>query len=121
VLAIEHDWRLRKLICANLESLDIEVGVAVSGQHGLDLLDQCHPDLILLDLDLPDTDALGLLAAVRSRVAEDQVSIIVLAEEPPDQQWRQDKQTVGYLQKPFAVAALLLQVERALAGREVAG
>jgi CheY-like chemotaxis protein len=117
VLAIEHNWRLCKLIRANLEALGIRVRVAVSGQHGLELLDERQPDLILLDLDLPDSDALGLLSAIRDRTAGRSVAIIVLAEEPPSRQWRQEKQAVGYLQKPFAAPALLDQVERALAAQ----
>ena len=54
VLAIEHDWRMRKLIRANLEALGVEVQEAVNGQHGLQLLRESQPNLILLDLDLPD-------------------------------------------------------------------
>jgi DNA-binding response OmpR family regulator len=117
VLAIEHDWRLCKLIRANLEALGIRVRVAVSGKHGLKLLEEYQPDLVLLDLDLPDTDALKLLTAVRNSVSGNSASIIVLAEEPPSQQWRQDTVDVGYLQKPFAAPALLDQVEKALASR----
>jgi CheY-like chemotaxis protein len=38
VLAIEHDWRIRKLIRANLEAVGLVVREAVSEQHGLQLL-----------------------------------------------------------------------------------
>ena len=67
VLAIEHDWRMRKLIRANLEALGLRVREAVSGQHSLDLLAEGWPDLILLDLDLPETDADQLFERLRLR------------------------------------------------------
>ena len=117
VLAIEHDWRIRKLIRANLEPLGIEVWEAVSSRHGLQLLDEGQPDLIILDLDLPDADALNLLEALHS-CAEGQVSIIALAGEPPSRRWRDAGQVDGYLQKPFAVSVLLQQVCGALDGAE---
>ena len=110
VLVIERDWRMRKLIRVNLEALGLRVREAVSGQHGLGLLGEGMPDLILLDLDLPDVDAGQLFELLRSRIAERQLAIIVLSAEPPGGRW----QAVRYLQKPFAVPALLRQVRQAL-------
>lgn len=114
VLAIEHEWRIRKLIRANLEPLGIEVWEAVSGRHGLQLLDEGQPDLVILDLDLPDVDALNLIETVRSFAEGRRASIIVLAGEPPSRCWRDSGQVEGYLQKPFAASILLQQVCKAL-------
>ena len=118
MLAIEHDWRLCKLIRANLEALGIKVRVAVSGRHGLELLDREQPDLILLDLDLPDTDALSLLVTVQNYGGDGPVPVIALGEEPPNQRWRQGREALAFLQKPFAAPALLDEVEKGLAARE---
>jgi len=114
VLAIEHDWRMRKLIRANLEALGLRVRVAVSGQHGLDLLAEGWPDLILLDLDLPETDADQLFERLRLRVGGRPVAIIVLSAELPGRRWPAAQAAACYLQKPFAVPALLQQVQQAL-------
>jgi two-component system chemotaxis response regulator CheY len=114
VLTIEHDWRMRKLIRANLEAMGIEVHEAVSGEHGLQLLHEGKPDLILLDLDLPDMDALYLLGTLRDRFRGQWLPIIVMAEEPPGRQLRRHGQSTSYLQKPFAALALLQQVRSAL-------
>ncbi len=65
VLVIECEWRIRRLIRANLEALGLEVREAVSQQQGLELLGECRPDLILLDLELPGVD-LPRLADCRS-------------------------------------------------------
>ena len=114
VLAIEHDWRIRKLIRANLEPLGIAVWEAVSGRHGLQLLDEGRPDLILLDLDLPD--ALHLLETLRSFEEDGRISILVLAGEPPSRHWPGSGQVEGYLQKPFSASVLLQQVRKMLDG-----
>lgn len=114
VLAIEHDWRLRKLIRANLEPLGIEVGEAVSGQHGLQLVHELQPDLILLDLELPDMDALHLLDALRARLDGRWVPIIVMSTEPPERRLRDGGGSTSYLQKPFAAPVLLEQVRGAV-------
>lgn len=116
VLAIGHDWRIRKLIRANLEPLGIEVWEAVSGRHGLQLLEEGQPDLIILDLDLLDADASHLVKTIRSFVESGRVSILVLAEEPPNRRWLDTGQVEGYLQKPFAASVLLQQVCRVLEG-----
>jgi DNA-binding response OmpR family regulator len=117
VLAIEHDWRMRKLIQANLEALGLEVQGAVSGQHSLHLLRLSKPDLILLDTDLPDMEASQLLGDLRAGLAGQSVPIIVLCTDPPSRQTAEARQIDGisHLIKPFDALALLQHVKQALA------
>jgi DNA-binding response OmpR family regulator len=121
VLAIEHDWRMRKLIQANLEALGLEVQGAVSGQHSLHLLRLSKPDLILLDTDLPDIEASQLLADLRTGLAGQTVPIIVLCTEPPSRRTAKARQIDGisHLLKPFDALALLQHVNQALAAGAV--
>ena len=114
VLAIGHDWRMRRLIQANLEALELEVHGAVNGRHGLLLLDKQTPDLILVDTDVPDMEVTHLLDRVRAQLAE-QVPIIVLSAEPPSRHLDQNGDGISYLIKPFAVHSLLERVGQALA------
>lgn len=113
VLAIEHDWRLRRLIQANLEPLGFEVQAAVSGPHSLELLRGSRPDLILLDADLPDMYVSQLLDRLPA-ILDGQVPIIILSAEPLDRGPLQNAQVVSILLKPFAAPALLQQVREAL-------
>ena len=114
VLAIEHDWRIRKLIRANLEALGLQVREAVSEQHGLQQLREWRPDLILVDLELPGSDGLNLVDRLRAQTSDRPVPIIVLSADPPERQFLRTGQATDYLQKPFAAPSLLEQVRRAL-------
>jgi rubrerythrin len=64
VLAVDCDWRMRRLIRANLEAAGLTVEEAVDGHHGLQLARGRRPDLILLDLDRPGMDARQFLDAL---------------------------------------------------------
>jgi CheY-like chemotaxis protein len=116
MLAIEHDWRLRKLIRANLGALGIEVQEAFSGQHGLQILCHSTPDLILVDLDMPGVDTMHLLRALHAQLRGRPVPIIVISADPLSRGVIEQGYVASYLQKPFAASALLEQVQRALGG-----
>ena len=109
MLAIEHNWHLRKVIKANLETQGFEVREAVSVQHGLQRLDEGRPDLVLLDLDLPGW--LNVLRAVRGRFRGEPVPVVLISAEPPNRDVLQRAEVVGHLLKPFAVPTLLEQVQ----------
>jgi len=121
VLVIERNWRIRKLIRANLEALGLEVREAVSEQHGLQVLGECRPDLILLDLELPGVDLPRLVNTLHAGPDGQTVPIIVLSADPPARQLLHSDGIAGHLQKPFAASMLLDHVCRALNGERCAG
>jgi CheY-like chemotaxis protein len=126
VLAIEHDWRMRKLIRANLQAMGLAVREAISPQQGLNLLREALPDLILLDLDMPGVDALHLLGSLEAQLSRQPLSgqsvpVIIMSAEPPERWLLEHHLATGHLLKPFAVAALLQQVRGALDTRAVDG
>jgi CheY-like chemotaxis protein len=114
ILAIECDWRIRKLIRANLEARGLDVHEAVGGPHGLELVAEYEPDLILLDLDLSDMDYRRLLAVLDDSMARKPIPIIALSNEPPERKMLEHKLIVSYLQKPFSASVLLDHVSEAL-------
>ena len=66
VLVIEDDLRYVRQLRADLELCDCEAVVAGTGAGGLDLCATATPDVVLLDLGLPDVDALTVLGRVRA-------------------------------------------------------
>jgi DNA-binding response OmpR family regulator len=114
VLAIGHDWRLQKLLRANLEAVGLAVREAFDIQQGLELLRENRPGLILLDLDGPGAEASALLGALEAQGAGRPVPVIVMSAEPPGRWLMRHTPAVSHLQKPFAASVLVRQVRQAL-------
>jgi len=83
--------------------------VARDGGSGLELIGRCAPDLVLLDLRLPDMNGLDILQRLRADPATTNLPVAVLsADSNPDQIKRLLAAGArGYLTKPFAVADVL--------------
>ncbi len=114
LLVVGRDWRLRRLIRANLEVLGFQVREAADGQQGVALLRDSRPRLILLDLDLLDEADRQVLADLCDAMPRQPVPVIVLGSELPGRDVLQREGVAGYLKKPFAIPALLEQVQRLL-------
>lgn len=106
---------MRKLLQANLEAVGLDLQGAVNGHHGLHLVSQEIPDLILLGTDLPDMDTRHLLERLHTQLSG-QVPIIILSAEPPSRSLRQHDRATSFLLKPFAIPDLLQSIGRALDG-----
>jgi two-component system, OmpR family, alkaline phosphatase synthesis response regulator PhoP len=111
ILVIEDNKDLALGLRVNLEEEGYQVSVAHSLADGLAKLRQLRPDLLLLDLSLPDGDGLDLLR--RLRAAGDSTLILVLTAKT-----HQDTKLVGlrgggddYVTKPFDLEELLARVE----------
>lgn len=66
VLVVDDQKSLRSLIRMNLELEGIDVVEANDGRHALEMVEQCHPDLVTLDLVMPRMDGLAAAAALRA-------------------------------------------------------
>jgi PAS domain S-box-containing protein len=66
VLIIEDDDATRKIVGAQLKSIDVECIEAKNGAIGIELAQSCVPDLIVLDLDLPQFDGFELVSMMRA-------------------------------------------------------
>ena len=76
ILIVEDEANIRSFIKANLETSDYQVICAETCTLGIMMYASHHPDLIILDLGLPDRDGLDLIQEVRK---SDTVPIIVLS------------------------------------------
>lgn len=65
ILVIEDEQDISQLVRASLERENYQVQVAGNGQHGLQQMESFLPDLLVLDLGLPDTDGLTLCRELR--------------------------------------------------------
>ena len=120
VLVIEDEEPIRRFLRATLESNGYRVKEAASARDGILQAVTQRPDLILLDLGLPDGDGLHVTRTVRKEIA---VPIVVLSArfQEGDKVAALDAGADDYLTKPFGVAELLARSRVALRHSAFAG
>lgn len=115
VLAVEDDPAIRNLISTTLETHDYRHLPAENGKEALSALTASHPDILLLDLGLPDMD--GIEVIKKTRLFSNLPIIIISARsEESDKVEALDAGADDYLTKPFSVEELLARI-RATARR----
>ncbi len=115
ILVIEDESNIRSFAKAILEANDYQVLTAESYQTGVLMYSSHRPDLVLLDLGLPDRDGLDFIRLVREEQSEITPILVVSARVT-----EQDKITAldlganDYISKPFGTGELLARVRVAL-------
>jgi two-component system KDP operon response regulator KdpE len=113
VLVIEDEPQIQKFLRATLSAHGYRVNEATSGKQGLVLAAQQPPELVILDLGLPDMDGLDVTRELRTWTA---VPIVVLSArgQDADKVAALDAGADDYLTKPFSVAELAARLRVAL-------
>jgi two-component system KDP operon response regulator KdpE len=113
VLVVDDEPGILRAVQTNLGRHDFRVETAASGEEALEVYNRLRPDLVLLDLGLPDMDGLDVLRAIRERAS---TPIVVLSahESERDKVVALDLGADDYLTKPFGVNELLARVRVAL-------
>jgi two-component system KDP operon response regulator KdpE len=119
ILAIDDDPRLRRLLRVNLEKDGYRVVTAADGPAGLETAELESPDLILLDVMMPEMDGFTLLERLRE-FSSIPVILLTAKGEERDKVKGLDLGADDYLTKPFGPAELLARV-RANLRRGAAG
>lgn len=114
VLLIEDDQGLRESLATVLSYQGLTVDQAGSAEDGLELLYATDPDLVVLDINLPGQDGLGLLRRLRDGGDDRQVLLLTARHEVADRVAGLDAGADDYLPKPFALDELLARVRSML-------
>ncbi len=120
ILVVDDDVDLSGIIRLILTSAGFDTHVANSGQEALDWLTANRPDLVLLDLMMPDINGFTILRKMRANEPTKQLPIVVLTAKA-DQETRDETRSMGadeFLTKPINANSLIDHVKRALAGRK---
>ena len=113
VLVIDDEPQIRRLLRVTLEANDYRVCDATTGQDGLVQAAQRKPDVILLDLGLPDMEGVQVLKRIREWSA---VPVIILSVRDHEEEKvaALDSGADDYVTKPFNSAELLARLRAAL-------
>lgn len=109
ILVVEDDHAIKNLITTTLETQDYKFHTAVNGRQAILEAVSQHPDIILLDLGLPDMDGVEIIKKIRSW---SNIPIIVISARSEDRD-KIDALDAGaddYLTKPFSVQELLARL-----------
>ena len=120
ILVVEDDGTVRNLITTTLKSNEYRFLTAFNGESAIAAASTQQPDIVLLDLGLPDMDGVEVIRRIRSW---SQMPIIVISarSEDADKIAALDAGADDYLTKPFSVAELLARLrvtQRRLAAQE---
>ncbi len=113
VLVIDDEPQIRRFLRTGLSGHNYVVLEAATGNAGLDLFANSKPDLVILDLGLPDMDGVDVICHVREW---SQVPILVLSvrEREQDKIAALDAGADDYLTKPFGIGELFARMRAAL-------
>ncbi|RXG28523.1 response regulator [Leeuwenhoekiella palythoae] len=113
ILVIDDEPQIRKLLQINLESHDYKVLKASTAKEGLILAASHPPDLILLDIGLPDKSGHQVLQDLREWYTQPVIILSVIDSED-DIIAALDNGATDYLTKPFRTGELLARIRSAL-------
>ncbi len=116
ILVIEDEPDLQQVLAYNLRMAGYTVLPALKGNDGLALAQTQHPDLILLDLMLPDLPGMEICKALKAEASTRAIPILMLTArgEEIDRVLGFELGAEDYVTKPFSVRELLLRIQAIL-------
>lgn len=111
----DDDANIRLIVQMSLEGLtDWTILLAHSGEEALNLLEDEKPDLLLLDVMMPDADGESVLARMQESLGADSVPTIFITAKVQPQEIRKYKElgALGVIMKPFHPIQLATEIKR---------
>ena len=120
ILIVEDDKKMIRVFATSLETEGYRVYDASSGQRAVEEVQTRNPDVVLLDLGLPDIDGLSLVPQLRAHTTAP-IIVVSAREQESDKVRALDAGANDYLTKPFSVPELLARVRVCLRSRAHVG
>lgn len=110
ILVVEDDANARKLMCAVLYQYGYNPIPVEDGVQGLDMLDQKHIDLIILDIMMPRMDGYEFTSTLRQTDCNIPILVVTAKESPADKRKGFLMGTDDYMTKPVDEEEMILRV-----------
>lgn len=113
VLAVDDDPAILRTMSINLRARGYDVETASDGRSALQIVDERMPDVVILDLGLPDLDGIAVLKRLRVFT---QVPVVVLSarQESDDKVEALDEGADDFVTKPFDMEELFARIRAAI-------
>lgn len=117
VLVADDKATGRELVRTILENTGYEVYEAATGAEAVEQAHQLHPDLIILDIHMPEMDGFAVIAELRRdpQFAKTPIMALTASAMMGDRERAMAAGFTGYITKPIRLSALREEVERMLA------
>ncbi len=113
VLIIEDDAPIENFLAAAMQSQGFKTVTARTGETGLSLAASWNPDIILLDLGLPDIDGLEVIERIRA-ICRSPIIVVSARHMDYEKVTALDNGADDYIAKPFSVPELLARIRVAI-------
>jgi two-component system KDP operon response regulator KdpE len=113
LLLVDDESQIRRVLQATLCEAGYVVFLAKNGQEGIDMVVREHPDLVLLDINLPDMSGFEVCRMIRLSFAGP-ILMVSVRNSVPDKIHALDAGADDYVVKPFVMGELLARIRAAL-------
>ncbi len=114
ILAVDDERDVTELLRFHLSRAGYKVLTASSGREAIETIRCCRPDLVLLDLMLPDIDGFGVCEILRRNAATAAIPILILTAwaATDSRQLGLELGALDYVTKPFSPSDLVDRIDR---------
>lgn len=120
VLGVDDEPQIRRALSTNLRTRGYVVDLAEDGERALELAEDAHPDLVILDLGLPGLSGVGVIRRLR-RWSSVPIIVLSVRNSEADKVEALDAGADDYVTKPFGMNELLARMRAALRRPNVTG
>ena len=122
ILMIDDSLPLQQLLSAQLRGQPFELYAAMDGESGVASAEELRPEVILLDIDLPDMDGFEVCRRLKTSASTCKIPIMFISSEAKSDSKARgfDLGAVGYVTKPFLPSALSSQIQSVIKERRQA-
>jgi CheY-like chemotaxis protein len=114
MLIVEKNPNYTQSLITQIRFAGIKPIVAVTGEGGLKMAEECHPDLILFEVELPDMNGLRFVSEMRRNPEADRVPIVAISAFPDLKARCLERGCNDFLLKPVKMIDLIARIKKFL-------
>ncbi len=114
ILVVDDEEYLVKLLKSRLLIHRFEVITAAGSKEGLELVQQEKPDLIVVDVLMPEMNGAEFVKKIRQTYSSEQIPVIVISAQPDTKSLFSENEISAFVNKPFQPEDFIHQIKKAL-------